>query len=245
MNKKVLFWIFLIIGICWIAGVSYWYISGVENLDFTTIKWDENFTSKDPATQAFFRGVLWVIVPLLVTALIFYFIGLLLGKKVEDNLYKVEQENEHLKNQLAQQVDKIETMKTLYTGGVIEKRKKQIENKKKNVELKFSGIKVKEEEKKPFPGSENSPNVNKDIKKDDLKVIEGIGERIEFFLNENGIYTWEQLAAATEEKLRNILLVYGGASYKIHDPSTWPKQADLARQGKWEELNDWKEKIRK
>lgn len=245
MNKKVLFWIFLIVGICWILGVSYWYINEVENLDFTAIKWNENFTSKDPATQAFFRGGLWVIIPLLVTALIFYCIGLFFGKKVEDNLYKVEQENEHLKNQLAQQVNKIETMKTLYTGGVIERRKKQIESKKKDVELKILGLKAKEKEKKSFLGSENKQDKNKNIKKDNLKVIEGIGERIEFFLNENGIYTWEQLAATTEEKLRNILLVYGGASYKIHDSSTWPKQADLARQGKWEELNDWKEKIRK
>ncbi len=116
MSKKILFWIFLIIGICWIVGVSYSYLGTVENLDLGSIKWEENFKSKDPATQAFFGVVLIAIVPLLVTALLFYCIGLFFGKKTEEILHKVEQENQDLKNELAQQVNKVETMKVLYTG---------------------------------------------------------------------------------------------------------------------------------
>jgi hypothetical protein len=45
--------------------------------------------------------------------------------------------------------------------------------------------------------------------------------------------------------LRNILLIYGGVSYKIHDPSTWPEQAGLAFEKKWNELTVLKEKVRK
>ncbi len=231
MSKK-LFWIFLIIGICWIAGVSYWYLGRVANLDFGSIKWDENFTSKDPATQAFFNIILLAIVPLLVTALIFYCIGLFFGKKTEEILYKVEKENQDLKNELVQQVDKVETMKVLYTGGKIEKRKKGTDETVKYFEKR----KTEETPKNILPVNDQ---------RDDLKIIEGIGERIEFFLNENGIFTWTQLSRTSEEKLKDILLIYGGPSYKIHNPSSWPKQADLAAQRKWDELNALKENIRK
>jgi len=27
-----------------------------------------------------------------------------------------------------------------------------------------------------------------------------------------------------------------GSRYKMHDPSTWPKQAELAAKGKWDQL---------
>jgi hypothetical protein len=117
MSKKILFWFFLVIGISWIAGAGYWYIH-IENLELGNIKWNE----KNPNTQAFFKAVLVVIIPLLVTALLFYLIGLLFGKKTEEILLKVEEENEKLKSELAQHVDKIETMKVLYTGGKIKKK---------------------------------------------------------------------------------------------------------------------------
>ncbi|MDR1876519.1 MAG: hypothetical protein LBQ84_02705 [Flavobacteriaceae bacterium] len=229
MSKKILFWIFLITGIVWIVGASCWYI-WMESPDLGSIKWEENFNSKDPNTQVFFKAVLVVIIPLLVTALLFYFIGLLFGKKTENALYEVEKENENLKNELVQQVDKIETMKVLYTGGKIQKRKRN---------PVVTGKEEREEEVK------KEEIAHSDIKRDDLKVIEGIGERIEFFLNENGIYTWEQLSQETKEKLKNILEIYGGASYKIHNPATWPEQAALANKGEWEELNALKEKVRK
>jgi len=71
--------------------------------------------------------------------------------------------------------------------------------------------------------------------KDDLKKIEGIGPKIERLLNDAGIYTWRQLADSNVDHLKEILQA-AGDRYKIHDPATWPQQADLAAQGKWEEL---------
>ena len=131
-------------------------------------------------------------------------------------------------------MDKIETMKVLYTGGKIERKHTDRGNAEKAIRSETVKIKEVNNEKKQD---------NKD--KDDLKVIEGIGERIEFFLNESGIYTWEQLSRTTEDKLRDILVMYGGASYKIHNPATWPEQAGLAFQRKWDELNALKAQIRK
>ena len=56
---------------------------------------------------------------------------------------------------------------------------------------------------------------------DDLKVIEGIGPRIEELLKDNGIKTYQQLAGTSIDDLRNML-DSGGSRFKIHNPTTWP-----------------------
>ncbi len=78
---------------------------------------------------------------------------------------------------------------------------------------------------------------------DDLKLIEGIGPKIEQLMNEAGIYTWAELAAAGVRRLRKILAA-AGKRYAIHDPGTWPKQAKLAAAGKMDQLKVWQEKLK-
>ena len=78
------------------------------------------------------------------------------------------------------------------------------------------------------------------IKRDDLKVIEGIGPKIEKLLNKDEIYTWEELAGAPLDRLRKILS-RAGEHYRIHDPKSWPDQAKLASEGRWEELDELQE----
>ena len=70
---------------------------------------------------------------------------------------------------------------------------------------------------------------------DDLTKIEGVGPKIQTLLNNIGIYTFADLAEATLEQLK-AMLKEGGPAYTMADPATWPKQADLAAQGKWDEL---------
>jgi len=65
---------------------------------------------------------------------------------------------------------------------------------------------------------------------DDLLIVEGIGPKISDLLNQNGIYTFAQLAATSSERLRAILDA-GGSRFRIADPGTWPMQALLARDG--------------
>ena len=79
---------------------------------------------------------------------------------------------------------------------------------------------------------------------DDLKIVEGIGPKIEGLLNEEGILTFAQLAAATPERIKEILNA-AGPRFQIHDPSTWPQQSALARDGKWEELKKWQDELNK
>lgn len=74
-------------------------------------------------------------------------------------------------------------------------------------------------------------------KRDDLKIIEGIGPKIEGLLNDNRIFTFPDLAATPSERLRDILR-HAGDRYRMHNPKTWPDQAQLAADGRWEELDD-------
>ena len=73
------------------------------------------------------------------------------------------------------------------------------------------------------------------IIKDDLTRVEGIGKKIEALLYKNKIYSYKQLSKTTITGLKAILEA-GGNKYSMHNPGTWPKQAKLAAETKWEDL---------
>lgn len=77
---------------------------------------------------------------------------------------------------------------------------------------------------------------------DDLKLIEGIGPKIEELLNIDGIYTFTDLANASIDQLQAILDT-AGARYRIHKPGTWPEQAKMAAEGRWDELKRWQDEL--
>jgi predicted flap endonuclease-1-like 5' DNA nuclease len=70
---------------------------------------------------------------------------------------------------------------------------------------------------------------------DDLKVIEGIGPKIEELCHGIGIRTWHDLST-TEVSLLRTMLSDAGARFRTHDPSTWPEQAGLLAAGRWVEF---------
>lgn len=78
--------------------------------------------------------------------------------------------------------------------------------------------------------------------KDNLKKIEGIGPKIEELLNAANILTFEALAN-TEASAIKTILDNAGSSFKTHDPTTWPKQADMAAKGLWDELKTWQDAL--
>lgn len=88
-----------------------------------------------------------------------------------------------------------------------------------------------------------APVASKAIVADNLKVIEGIGPKIEQLLNDNGILTLAQLANAGSETLNKILQSGGVRFAQIHDTTTWSDQAALARDNKWEELGRLQDKL--
>lgn len=94
----------------------------------------------------------------------------------------------------------------------------------------------------PAPKKAAAPKKEKAPKLDDLKLIEGIGPKIETLLKEGGISTWAELSEAPVERLKEILDA-AGPRYQIHDPATWPAQAKLAAEGKWDELKTLQDEL--
>ena len=74
---------------------------------------------------------------------------------------------------------------------------------------------------------------------DDLTKIEGIGPKIAEALNNAGIKTFADLAAAKDEDVQEIIKDIPGN----HRADTWNEQAALARDGKWDELKELQEKL--
>ncbi|WP_439558769.1 hypothetical protein [Dyadobacter sp.] len=86
------------------------------------------------------------------------------------------------------------------------------------------------------------PTTSPNAAPDNLKLIDGIGPKIEELLNKEGIYTYEQLAEASVIRMAGILKK-AGPRFQIQNPSSWPKQATLARDQKWEELAQLKRSL--
>ena len=84
--------------------------------------------------------------------------------------------------------------------------------------------------------------LGKKWKQDDLKIVEGIGPKIEELYHQAGIKTWKQLSETPESKSQEIL-DNGGDRFKIHNPSTWAKQAEMCYLGQWSELKAWQDSL--
>lgn len=81
-----------------------------------------------------------------------------------------------------------------------------------------------------------------DNHKDDLVKIEGIGPKVAEVLHKAGITTFAQLAEGKAEDIKQILENSGG-NFNAQDPVSWPEQAQLAAEGKWDELKELQDKL--
>ena len=77
---------------------------------------------------------------------------------------------------------------------------------------------------------------------DDLVIIEGIGPKAAEALVEAGIDTFAKLAAASAEEVKAIL---DASTSKVQhlDPTTWAQQAQLAADGKMDELKKLQDEL--
>jgi len=76
-------------------------------------------------------------------------------------------------------------------------------------------------------------------KADDLKKIEGVGPKIASTLVEAGVATFADLAKAKPAAISEIIAGVRGN----HVTDTWPAQAKLAADGKWDELKKWQDEL--
>jgi large subunit ribosomal protein L21 len=82
----------------------------------------------------------------------------------------------------------------------------------------------------------------KSAKADDLKKIEGAGPKAAEALVNAGLDTFAKVAKADPAKLSEILTE---ASSRLSHlvTTTWPKQAGLAAEGKWDELKELQDRL--
>jgi len=88
----------------------------------------------------------------------------------------------------------------------------------------------------------SAPVADDSGKPDDLKKIEGIGPKISEKLSEAGVDTFQKLADADVQKLKDILEA-AGSRYRMHDPTTWPEQAGIAAAGDWDKLKELQDRL--
>jgi len=80
------------------------------------------------------------------------------------------------------------------------------------------------------------------VEPDNLTKIKGIGPKVQGLLNDAGIKAFAQLSAKTGEELDSILEA-SGPIYTAMDKTSWPRQAALAAEGKWEELETLQDEL--
>ncbi|MEN1785450.1 MAG: 50S ribosomal protein L21 [Bacteroidota bacterium] len=95
------------------------------------------------------------------------------------------------------------------------------------------------ESKATAPAPKKTQAAPKKAKADDLKKIEGIGPKIATTLVEAGIDTFAKLEKTEATKIAEIIANVRGN----HVTDTWPQQAALAAEGKWDELKKWQDEL--
>lgn len=121
--------------------------------------------------------------------------------------------------------------------------KKEPAKKKKAAPKTEAKTETKKEEKKAAPKTEKkaAPKKSTPAKTgDDLTKIEGIGPKIAEVFGSNGISSYADLSGSKVGDLRTILADNGLSQ---HDPSSWKKQATLAKNGKRDELKTLQDEL--
>lgn len=128
------------------------------------------------------------------------------------------------------------------TNSEVAEPKPKIENSKiTQPELEVPVLKV--ETPVVTENNESTTSTETSTEVDDLKVVEGIGPAIEKLLNENGIFTYEELASKTVLNLERIL-DEAGPRFRVHVPETWPYQSTLLKEKRFDEFNKLTEELK-
>lgn len=78
---------------------------------------------------------------------------------------------------------------------------------------------------------------------DDLTRIEGIGPKIAEVLKNANFNSFKSIAEANMNEIEKVL-TEAGTNFNLAIPQTWPEQAGLALDGKWEELAILQKKLK-
>lgn len=160
---------------------------------------------------------------------------------------KAEKMSKKLKKEITNTIEDVKEKIEDYTEDVIENVKEKVEDvigtkkapKKatKKTTAKKPATKIAPVKKAPAKKVE----VAKTEVKNDLKVIKGIGPKLEETLNKVGLTAYEQLAKMTLKDM-SAVLTKAGVNAKMYDLSGWKAQAKLAVKGDMEAVANWTKK---
>jgi large subunit ribosomal protein L27 len=105
---------------------------------------------------------------------------------------------------------------------------------------------VAEVKSRPAPAAEAEAPAKKKARAstgDDLKLIEGIGPKVEKALNDAGITTFAQLATMNPDDIVRIVKVEAGVRI-VGDAATWPRQAQMAAEGDLDGLKTYQDELK-
>lgn len=128
------------------------------------------------------------------------------------------------------------TEKVVAAAPVVAKAAEQVTEKVETPEAKPAEVvteKVEKEAKPSFEVTDGGDNFTK---------IEGVGPKTHQVLRDAGLKRYRDLAALSKDEIKAIL-EKGGAQFNGFDPSTWSQQAQLAEDGKWDELKQLQDKL--
>ncbi|MUH38074.1 30S ribosomal protein S2 [Zobellia amurskyensis] len=136
----------------------------------------------------------------------------------------------------------IDIIMTQVTNAIAEglaERKSEKQSDKEGAEdtKKAEPKKVAKEEVKEAPKAEAPATTTEAV---DLTKVEGVGPKAAEALVNAGFDSYAKLAEGDPEKIKEILTE--ASSRMAHlDPTSWPKQAKMAAEGKWDELKEWQD----
>jgi large subunit ribosomal protein L21 len=129
-------------------------------------------------------------------------------------------------------------IESIVASGATPAKKEEAKKAEPKKETKASAPKAKAETK--APAKKAAPK--KAAKADDLKKIEGVGPKAAEAMVAAGMDTFAKVAKAKPEAIATILSdASSNLAHLVTD--TWPKQAQLAADGKWDELKELQDKL--
>jgi len=186
-------------------------------------------------TEKFYSDLLFILLATIVSAILGYILGRLTKsrqqKAIKASLDACYKNNEDLKKEIDTVNKEMKEASSFSTSQI-----------KPKISKKSLASAPVTSSTNSFDASAAKLAIGKTIKHNDLKIVEGIGPKIEELIKNDGITTWEQLSKTPESRLLKILKE-GGDRFLFHVPKTWPNQAKLAYEGKWKELKNLQDRL--
>ncbi len=186
----------------------------------------------------------------LLPALLGYFWGMLLTNRYKAKSKRTEQELSSASRRIVNLENEINECRKVYEKLSKEKEKLLAERKAQPPSIESSNPSISSPAGTPDQSNivQSSEIIHETkkifgyaIKRNDLKIIEGIDSKIEKLLQEVGIHDWHKLETSDINYLNTIL---NEAGYTHINTQSWPYQGALARQEKWEELKEYQANLK-